>query len=196
MTPGPGRRPGDPAVTRRTILEAARREFGTSGFDRASIRGIAAAADVDPALIHHHFTDKQQLFVAAHELAIDPDDLFSSVADLPVEQRGAALVDGYLRVFTAPESTALSMLRAAATNERAAAMLREFIGRALVNHGPEIIEGDDPELRMALIGSHLVGIAFARELVGIDPLRRADVADLVEVVAPVVQRYIDAPTEE
>ena len=70
-----GRRPGDPAVTRRAILGAARDRFGSVGFDRATIRAIATQADVDPALVIHHFKNKQQLFVAAHELPLNPGEL-------------------------------------------------------------------------------------------------------------------------
>jgi len=191
VTTSAGRRPGDPEITRKAILAAAIDLFRSVGFDRATIRAIAARAEVDPALVHHYFTNKHQLFVAAHELPIDPSKLFAAVAELPVAERGAVLVSGYLQVFASPGSTALSLLRGAATNDSAAAMLRGFIDQALIEHAPQIIEGPRPELRMALIGSHLVGIAFARELVGIEPLRDTEITDLVAVVAPVIQRYIE-----
>jgi AcrR family transcriptional regulator len=37
--------------TRRRILEAARRVFADLGYERATIRGIAAAADVDKSSV-------------------------------------------------------------------------------------------------------------------------------------------------
>jgi len=192
MTPA-GRRPGDPDVTKQAILDAATEVFGLVGYDRATIRAIAAKAQVDPALVHHHFSNKHQLFAAAHELPLNPSELFAAVAELPVGERGAALAAGYLAVFTAPGAAALSLLRAAATNGAAATMLREFIDAALIEHSSRIVEGPRPELRMALVGSHLIGVVFGRELVGIEPLRRATVAELIETVAPVLQRFIDHP---
>ena len=131
MKTSPGRRPGDPDITRQSILTAAKARFGAVGFDRATIRAIAAEADVDPALVLHYFTKKQDLFAAAHQLSVSPSELFGSIADLPVAQRGAALVSGYLGIFSTPRSTALSMLRAATTNDSAAAMLREFVSEEI-----------------------------------------------------------------
>ena len=79
----PGRRPGDPAVTKQAILEAAREVFGEYGFDRATIRAIGARADVDPALVHHHFGSKHSLFIAAHQLPVDPAQLIAGLATFP-----------------------------------------------------------------------------------------------------------------
>lgn len=194
MTTRPvGRRRGDPEVTRETILLAARASFGQLGFERATIRTIAKAAAVDPALVIHHFKTKQQLFLAAHELPVDPAVLFRTVGELPVEERGRALVSSYLSIFTAPASPALSLLRAAATNDAAARMMREFIQRGVIDQGHLLIDGPDAELRMALLGSHLVGVLFARELIGIEPLVSADEATLIDAMSPVVQNYIQPP---
>ncbi len=70
--PARGRRPGNPAITRQSILEAARATFARAGYERATIRAIASAAAVDPALVHHYFGTKEELFVAAHEIPISP----------------------------------------------------------------------------------------------------------------------------
>ncbi len=73
-----GRRPGNPD-TREAILGAARSAFAERGFDKASIRAIASAAEVDPALVHHYFGTKDQLFLAAMEAPIDPAQLLPDV---------------------------------------------------------------------------------------------------------------------
>src|SRR3954462_6156130 len=83
--PRRGRRPGAPD-TRATILDAARSAFAESGFAGTSVRAVAAAAGVDAALVHHYFGTKDDLFLAALELRIDP-----RVAILPVVEGG---VDG------------------------------------------------------------------------------------------------------
>lgn len=60
------RRPGD--ATRAAIIEAALRAFGERGFDGASIRAIAAAANTNVASISYHFGGKDGLRIACAEL--------------------------------------------------------------------------------------------------------------------------------
>ena len=186
-----GRRPGDPAVTRQAILEAARDRFGSVGFDRATIRAIATQADVDPALIIHHFKNKQQLFVAAHELPLDPGDLIEEIAAAPPAERGERIARAYLEVLGAAGSPALSLLRAAATNPGAAAMLREFIEDTFLREATRLAGGPDADLRLALIGAHLIGVIYGRELIGVSPLVDRSIDDLVSNIAPAIQRYLE-----
>ncbi|MFW2382370.1 MAG: TetR family transcriptional regulator [Acidimicrobiales bacterium] len=189
-TPRPiGRRPGDPDETKNAILDAARHHFGAVGFDRATIRNIAETAEVDPALVIHHFTNKQQLFLQAHQLPLDPDALVAEIVKIPRQDRGEAFARTYLSLFTQPGSPALSMMRAAATHGDAARMMREFIASSLLSHADELVEGADPELRMALIGSHLVGVLFTRELIQVRALADADLDSLVALIAPAIQNY-------
>lgn len=186
-----GRRPGDPEDTRQTILTAARQVFSEVGFERGTIRAIAGAAGVDPALIIHHFRSKQNLFAAAHELPFDPSMLLAAVVDAPPEQRGELLARTYLGTIMAPSSPALSLLRAATTNEQAAAMLREFIADVFLVHAAALAPGPNSEERLALAGSQLIGLVIARELIGLAPLADAATEELIQAVAPTVQAYLD-----
>lgn len=190
---GPGRRPGDPEITKKSILDAARDVFGELGYDRATMREIAAIAGVDPALIHHHFGTKQELFAAAHELPINPSKLFREIAGLSREDRAEAIVRLYLTVLGAPGSPALSLVRAAATNDAAAAMLREFLVSILLDNAPRLIEFPDARLRIALLGSHMIGLVLARSILGLPEVSDADVEDLVPILVPMVERYLYAP---
>ena len=189
----PGRRPGDPEVTRQAILAAARSVFSDAGFERATIRGIASRAGVDPALIHHHFGAKQELFIAAHQLPFDPAQLIESLQEVPPEQRGEQIVRMYLNVFGLPDSPALSLLRAATTNESAARMLREFLQAVLLDNAVALTNATDARLRVALIGSHMIGVLFARNVVGVPELSERSVEELVTVLAPTVDRYLNTP---
>jgi AcrR family transcriptional regulator len=186
-----GRRPGDPEVTKQAILTAARNRFGAVGFDRATIRAIATEAEVDPALVLHHFGNKQGLFVAAHELPIDPGELIAEVVAAPVGERGERIARAYLEIFGAPGSPALSLLRAAATKPDGAAMLREFIEDAFLRQAAELAGGADADLRLALVGSHLIGIVVGRELIGVTPLVERSIDELVVAVGPAIQRYLE-----
>lgn len=189
----PGRRPGNPEVTRRSILGAAREVFLEAGFERATIRRIAARADVDPGLVHHHFGSKVSLFAAAHELPFDPEHLVEAVVAGPVESLGERLARFYVTVVGTPLSPAVSMIRSAATNDTAARMLREFIEDILLGHADRLARAPESRLRVALAGSHMIGLVFARSLVGVAELRDADDEALIAAVAPVLQHYLTAP---
>ena len=188
-----GRRPGDPEVTRQAILQAAREVFGESGFERATIREIGVRADVDPALVHHHFGTKHSLFVAAHRLPVDPAQAIDGLANLPREELAPQVVRLYLSTFGMPGSPALSLLRAAATNEAAARMLREFIGEALLEKAPDLVPFPDARRRVVLLVSHLIGVLFGRVVLGLPELTEMEADELVVLLTPMVRRYLDDP---
>jgi AcrR family transcriptional regulator len=62
-------------ATRATILAAAREQFAASGYHAATIRGIAAAAQIDPALVMRYYGNKEGLFAAAAEFDLQLPDL-------------------------------------------------------------------------------------------------------------------------
>jgi AcrR family transcriptional regulator len=134
--PGAGRRAGE-SGTREAILDAARREFGARGYDGATIRNIAAAAQVNPALVHHFYGTKEQLFAAAMQLPVLPSQVIGGVlaaererlGDDFADHIGEALVRGFLGILEIGEarSAFLGLVRSAVTSEQSAAMLREFV---------------------------------------------------------------------
>src|SRR4051812_27986219 len=93
-----GRRPGN-QDTREAILDAARKAFSERGYDGASIRAIATGAAVDPALVHHYFGTKEQLFLAAIEAPINPGELIPLVLSQGIEGAGERLVTTFLSVW-------------------------------------------------------------------------------------------------
>ncbi len=132
-----GRRAGD-SGTREMILAAARRRFADHGYDAATIRSIAADAAVDPALVHHFFGSKEQLFVAAMQLPFAPGELIQAAlapgARAPGVSAGEQLIRTALRAWDHPtvRSTFLGLLRSALTSEQAARMLREFVSETIL----------------------------------------------------------------
>ena len=189
----PGRRPGDPEVTKTAILLAAREVFSESGFDRATIRGIARRADVDPALVHHHFGSKQALFAAAHQLPTNPAEMIAAAARVPREQIGEAVVRVYLQVLGAPGSPVLSLIRAAATKDSAAKMLREYVESVLIENAHRLCPFPDARLRVTLMGSSMIGVVFALRILELEDISAVPVDSLVEILAPVVDRYLNEP---
>ena len=191
MTPRTGRRPGTQA-TRDEILEAARATFGEVGYERATIRAIARAAGVDPALVIHYFGSKEDLFVSALKLPINPADAVRTVLGEGLEGAGEGIVRVFLTVWDAPENqpALMSMLRAALTNERAFSVFREFAGRAIIGALAEAVPGRDAALRASLIGAHMMGIAVLRYAGRIEPLASASPEDIVALAGPRIQSYL------
>lgn len=191
--PKPGRRPGAPD-TRTEILEAARSVFAANGYDRATIRAIAAEAGVDPAMIHHFFGTKEQLFVATVDL---PPTFLDSVRERFAGDRdglGERLATFFFTVWEneTTRDSLLGILRAAMGGEdRAAETFREFLTTALIDQIAPHIQGENPRLRALLMASQLVGISMTRYVVGLEPIATADVDEIIALVAPRVQSYID-----
>jgi len=187
-----GRRPGDATRTRAEILEAARGAFAFHGYEGATMRRIADDAGVDSALISYHFGTKEQLFVAVHELPINPSDL-ALLIDGPRDEIGERIARFAMMMLAADDSTAVSLMRSSASNLSAAAMLREFIEGALVEPIAEQIGASDARERVALVVAQILGVLFARHIVCVPELASASVDDLVDLIAPSLQRYLTEP---
>lgn len=183
-----GRRPGDPEVTRQAILDAARTEFAEAGYERATIRAIAARAGVDPALVHHHFGSKEDLFVTAHEFPFNPSIIQEALGE-GEGTLGERLARSYLTIALQDERIE-ALIRSAATNDMARDMLRGFVQSALLDAFEEQIEGPDARLRMALAAAQLIGVVMMRRIVGVDAVVDADVETIVERVAPVLDHHL------
>ena len=187
-----GRRPGGPD-TRGEILAAARAEFSERAYDGASLRAIAARAGVDPALIHHYFGTKEQLFLAAMEIPFVPSEVAAQITDGPREAMGERAVRVFIATWGHPERRRpfLALLRSAMTHEAAAALLRQFAGRVMLVRVVAGLDLPDRELRAEAAVSHLIGIALLRYVVKIEPLASISDEELVALVGPVIQRYFD-----
>jgi len=189
-----GRRPGA-SGTRDRILAAAREAFGVAGFDGATIRAIAGAAGVDPALVHHYFGTKERLFIAATHLPVDVTALLPRVLDGPADRIGHRLAIVFLEVWDEPRARAslLGMLRSAASDEHAAAMTRALILSEALGPVVAAVGAPDAAMRATLVGSQLAGLAMIRYVIGVEPLASMDPAVLVEAIGPTLSRYLAGP---
>jgi AcrR family transcriptional regulator len=185
-----GRRPGQ-TETRELILGAARNQFGERGYDGTTIRGIAAEAGVNPALVHHFFGSKEQVFAAALELPVNPAMVLSTILDGPREEIGERILRLFLGLWRESDTrkSFLALVRSVSTNESAALMLRQFVERVMMARVAEAL--DIPRLRLNALISHIMGIAMLRYIIGVEPMASADEDELVATIAPVIQQYID-----
>ncbi|MBB4920452.1 TetR/AcrR family transcriptional regulator [Streptosporangium saharense] len=185
-----GRRPGS-ADTRGQILAAARETFAEKGFDKATVRGIARRAEVDPALVHHYFASKEGMFVAAMELPINPDEVIPALLAGPREEVGERLARFVLTMTSHAQARQplLALVRTAMTNERMATMIREFLTHALISRVAQAL--DIPPIRVELAFSQLFGAVLARYVLRLEPIASVEVEELAGHLAPTVQGYLD-----
>ena len=187
-----GRRPGGPD-TRGAILAAARESFAHKGFAGTTIRAVAASAGVDAALVHHYFGSKDDLFIAALEIPVDPRQVVPMVFAEGVEGAGERLMRMFLSVWEDPVARLplIALVRASLGEAGPVNLLREGVLRMIFTPLREILPGDDAEERVQLVLSQLVGLVVARYVLAVEPLASMPPEDVVAWVAPTVQRYLD-----
>ncbi|MEV7864511.1 TetR family transcriptional regulator [Streptomyces sp. NPDC088124] len=190
----PARKDADSGPSaRQKILEAARAEFAARGYDKTSVRGIAKAAGVDPALVHHYFGTKDEVFASAVEISFEPAlTVPAKVLAGDPGTIGERLARQFFAVWENPATRTplLAVIRSALTHDAAAAVLRTFVLRRLLSQVAERLDVPDPEFRAELCASHMVGIALLRYVIRAEPLASVDMEQIITMVAPTLQRYL------
>lgn len=192
--PGVGRRAGH-VDTRAGIVDVARAVFEEEGYNEATLRGIARRAGVDPALIHHYFADKAQLFIETMRLPADPYEVQREVAVPGEPFRGARLIERFLAQWEGDgdgngSNSFVLMVQAVSSSPEVATSVREFLADRLRLHGPE---DEDPAVwqqRRSLVSSQLVGLAWTRYVMRIEPLASAKRAEVARWAGPTLDRYL------
>lgn len=189
-----GRRPGN-ADTKRQIVDVARTQFAELGYEGVSLRGIARAAGVDPALVHHYFDGKSGLFAEVMALPVDPVALLPAVLRGELDQLGERLLRFFLGLWESPETgpRMRAAMRTALASEEASTRLGDFVVREILARLAARLDADQAQLRAMLAGTQLIGLALGRYLVEADPLTQASVEEIVTAVAPTLQRYLTGP---
>ncbi|MEJ8636534.1 MULTISPECIES: TetR family transcriptional regulator [Streptomyces] len=177
---------------RERILEAARTEFAERGYDKTTVRGIARAADVDAALVHHYFGTKDEVFAAAIEVSFEPSLVVPVILGQGTDGIGERLARFFIGVWENPATRGplLAIIRSALTHDAAATVLRGFLLRRLLEKIAGELDVPDPKFRAELAASHMIGIAILRYVIKVEPLASADPETIVEMVAPTLQRYL------
>jgi AcrR family transcriptional regulator len=175
-------------ATRERILDAARALFGEQGFERTTIRQIAAAAEINASLVIRYYGSKEGLFTAATELDLRVADL----AGVPVEQRGETLVARFLERWEGPDAgeELPIMLRAAASHEGARAKYLESMQRQVRPMVAAICPPERVELCMALCSTQLAGLALTRYVLRVPGVVALDRDLLVKRLGAVIQGYL------
>ncbi|MDW5592729.1 TetR family transcriptional regulator [Conexibacter stalactiti] len=188
-----GRRRGSPD-TRDAVLQAARAQFAQHGYSGTTLRGVAAEAGVDVALVSYFFGRKAQLFAAALALPVSPADAIDGVLAEGLDGLGERLLRRLLAVWDDPVSGGplLSVLRSAPSHEESAALLREFVEQELIARLARAIDAPPAQarLRAAAVASQVLGLVFSRYVLRIEPLASADHDALVALIGPVLEGHL------
>ena len=188
-----GRRPGAPD-TRATILATARELFASGGYAGTSMRAVGSGAGVDAALVHHYFGSKDDLFLAALELPIDPRTALAPVVEGGRDGAGERLLRVFVGVWDderhQPALLALVRGLAEPAGQR---LLRDGVLQMVLGPVGRGLGVDDPERRMALVASQMVGLVIPRYLLRVEPLASMGADEVVATYAPTLQRYLTGP---
>jgi len=179
--------------SKQRILDAARKRFMSDGYERATVRAIAADAGVDVAMVYYFFDNKEGLINAAaltgpqhplHQLAI--------LLDEGTEQIGPRLVRRFIESWDAGVvfEPLIALWRSAPIHPEARDVLLDSIAGPVAQRVAAKFGVTDAELRVELVASHLIGLAFARYQLKIEPTASADIEELVAWVGPTLQRYL------
>ena len=188
--PARGRRPGAPD-TRAEVLDAARASFAEKGFRGTTIRAVAAAAGVDPALVHHYFGTKDDLFVAALEMPVDPREVLGPVVAQGPDGAGERLLRVFLSVWDDPEMQ-VPLLAAArsAMSEEGGRLIKEGFIPVVVGPVLGALVPDRPEVRVPLFTSQVIGLIMTRYVLAVPPMAAMTSEEVVARVGPVLQHYL------
>lgn len=176
-------------ATKAAILDAARERFAADGYERATIRAIAAQAGIDPAMVMRYFGNKERLFATAADFTL----MLPEPSSIPRKAAGATMVRHFLERWERDE-TLPALLRAAVTNEAAAGRMRAIFATQL---GPWVAEWSrDPDgapRRAGLVATQMLGLALCRYVLRLPPVVQLDSGGIVAMVGPTLQRYLTAP---
>ncbi|GAA2409560.1 TetR/AcrR family transcriptional regulator [Streptomyces coeruleofuscus] len=160
--PAPARTRGRPRgnpPTRESIVSAAHALFLERGYRRTTVRAVAEAAEVDPALIAYHFGSKKGLFAdvmqfqCANALTVD-DVLDGDPAALP-----GRLIDAVTDLWEDAD-----FLQLTAQGGEAAEVIREYLERELLTRLVEFLGGRDATARATAVVTILGGLIYTRYL--------------------------------
>ena len=185
-----GRRPGAPD-TRAEVLAAARTSFAEKGFRGTTIRAVAASAGVDPALVHHYFGSKDDLFLAALEMPVDPRTILAPVVAQGPDGAGERLLRTFLSVWDEPDIQVrlLAVVRSVLGDDGGRLLKDGFIPVVV---GPVLAQlvRDRPDVRIPLVASQVVGLIVTRYVLALPQMAQMPAEDVVARIGPVLQHYL------
>lgn len=175
------------------ILAEARASFAEHGYAGTTVRAVARAADVDPALVFHYYGSKENLLDVA---TTPPQSFLDQIViawQTPPAELGEQLVRRMLQNWQNPEHEPIlrAVLQIAGNEPAIREKLRQIIQRSMMGPSAQVLSEDERALRSGLVAAQLMGLAFMRFVWKIEPLASLDDDAVVAAIAPTIQRYLD-----
>jgi AcrR family transcriptional regulator len=181
------------AESKQRILDAARVLFREHGYAGTTVRAVATAAGVDPAMVFYFFQTKQGLFAAAVDMSAQLPPAIESIFTAGLDGIGERVVRTLLENMDRSDRTPFALLtRSAPTHDRSEALLREFIDREITGRLAALLDTPDAAMRAGMVNVQLLGLTVARYIVRIEPIASAPLDELVARFGPVVQHCLTA----
>jgi AcrR family transcriptional regulator len=193
-----GRSPGV-SNNQEAILEATRSLFLEKGYDGTTIRGIAAIAGVDPALVHHFFGSKEKLLLKVMERSMGTfaQAELGKILEGGKKRLGENLLRFVLAIYDESQpgnfGTLVGLIRSASSRPEASEVIREIFLNGGLSQIVASFKLSQPELRIGLVASEICGLLMARFVVKIEPLASIDPETLARLYAPAIQHYLTDP---
>jgi len=175
--------------SRSAILDAARKRFGAEGYERTTIRAVAADAGIDPSMVMRYFGTKDGLFAAATDIELHLPDL----GEVPRSRLGEALIRHWVELWEGERAheSMIVLLRSSITNEDAAKRLRDvFVAQVLRAVSAMVDDPKEAAKRAGLVSSQMLGLALTRYVLKLPPVVAIDQESIVAGVGPTIQRYL------
>ncbi len=192
--PKRGRRPGD-TIGRAHILEAAIKEFGENGYQGATIRKISNTAKVDPKLVHYYFGTKEDLFSACisetfHSMGLA--EILLSTAKNGTTSVGTQYLRTLLGLLEDKQlgPAYIGLIRSLGTHEEARQIFLRFLTGDLFSMLIPELKIDNPETRLTLVGSQIIGLVMVRYVLQVGPLAELPLEQVAALVGPTLDRYL------
>jgi AcrR family transcriptional regulator len=175
------------------ILRQARASFAEHGYAGTTVRAVARAAGVDPALVYHYYDSKEGLLDAATTPPQSFLDQIVTAWQTPQDELGEQLLRRMLRNWEHPDhGPVLQAILQIAGNEPATReKLRAIIEQSMMGPAAQALDDSERLTRSSLIASQLMGLAFMRYVWKIEPIATMTEDDLAAAIAPTIQRYLD-----
>jgi|SRR5688572_1449185 len=173
--------------TRAAILAAAEDLFARQGYDRTTVRDVAERAQIDPALVIRYFGSKDGLFAQAARIEL----ALPAPGALAADDVGRALIEHFLELWegSGRAQGMAVLLRSAASNELAAAKMREAFQAQVMPFVAALGNPASAARRAGLISTQLLGLAMCRYVLALPPVVALSRDEIVGAVGPTLQRY-------
>lgn len=173
--------------------------FADEGYESVSMRRIAAQAGVDPSLIHHYFGSKDDLFLAAIELPLDPaPEVAAVLRGGGVEDAGERLMRAFVAIWDGPHSDKLiAVVRTSLSRPASSFIMKQMFEHRIVKAVEEVLGGevDNLRVRASFIASQIFGLVVARYILKLEPLASLGAEELAETIGPTIDRYLTMPVQ-